>query len=408
MPVWYKKVKKWVDSGDLVMLGITQEQHPDRCRLFAQWQEFDWPILHDPINSIGIQVVPVVIAIDEWGVVRNTRPRPDTFEADFMGKKFEKPEGLRPAEEASVPDLSLLRRASGSSWQAELAYADACLLWNARKQIDEAADHYRLATEDGTIPAEDRGTALFRLGVAELMRFESPGRQPGDFQAAVNHWQQALDANPNHYIRRRRIQQYGPRLVKPYPFYDWVEQAQADVRGRGRLPVELASRLSGAEIARPRREFPAAATQEKNPDPRGRIARDAGHLVRVESATAPARVLPGGVVRVHVMMRPAADRSACWNNEAGRLTLWVDAPGGWQAERRLWESDQPKEPESTEMRRIEFELRLPKDASPGRHEIRCYALYYVCEHAGGQCLYQRQDIRVTLQVDAPSGEAGGR
>ncbi len=52
------------------MLGVTQEQHADRCRLFAQWKQFGWPILHDPINLLEAPAVPIVVAIDEHGIVR--------------------------------------------------------------------------------------------------------------------------------------------------------------------------------------------------------------------------------------------------------------------------------------------------------------------------------------------------
>ena len=62
---------------------------------------------------------------------------------------------------------------------------------------------------------------------------DSVTSQAGDFQAAVDHWGAALRLNPNQYIYRRRIQQYGPRLTKPYPFYDWIKQARSDIAARG-------------------------------------------------------------------------------------------------------------------------------------------------------------------------------
>ena len=43
-------MQKWVDEGELAVVAVTQEQQSDRCRLFAAWQELDYPILHDPIN----------------------------------------------------------------------------------------------------------------------------------------------------------------------------------------------------------------------------------------------------------------------------------------------------------------------------------------------------------------------
>ena len=63
MPGWHKAAKKWIDEKKFVIVGVVQEQHPERCALFAQWQKFDWPILHDPINLLGNSAVPVTIAI---------------------------------------------------------------------------------------------------------------------------------------------------------------------------------------------------------------------------------------------------------------------------------------------------------------------------------------------------------
>ena len=75
-------------------------------------------------------------------------------------------------------------------------------------------------------------------------RHESEHRRDGDAQAGVVRWTEALTANPNQYIWRRRIQQYGPRLDKPYNFYFWVAEARKEIRDRGeepfpRPPVEL-------------------------------------------------------------------------------------------------------------------------------------------------------------------------
>jgi hypothetical protein len=96
VPVWHDKTKGWVRDGKLVLLGVTQEQHPERCRLFAQWKGFDWPILHDPINVLESSAVPVVVAIDEHGIVRSVRPRPETFEREFVGQAFADDPGAKP------------------------------------------------------------------------------------------------------------------------------------------------------------------------------------------------------------------------------------------------------------------------------------------------------------------------
>ena len=64
----------------------------------------------------------------------------------------------------------------------------------------------------------------FRLGVAYRKWFDEK-KDIAFFDQAVEQWGKALAMQPNQYIWRRRIQQYGPRLIKPYPFYDWVEAA---------------------------------------------------------------------------------------------------------------------------------------------------------------------------------------
>ena len=74
MPVWHEATKQLVEDGKLVVLGVVQEQHPDRCRLFAQWKGIDWPILHDVLNLVGPDAVPIYIAIDEHGPVILTVP----------------------------------------------------------------------------------------------------------------------------------------------------------------------------------------------------------------------------------------------------------------------------------------------------------------------------------------------
>ena len=65
MPVWHARAQKYVDQGRLAIVGLIQEQHPDRCRLFMQWKGMDWPILVDALNLYGVDAVPITYAIDE-------------------------------------------------------------------------------------------------------------------------------------------------------------------------------------------------------------------------------------------------------------------------------------------------------------------------------------------------------
>ena len=138
------------------------------------------------------------------------------------------------------------------------------------------------------------------------MRHESAGRRPGDFQAAIDAWGRALELDPNQYIWRRRIEQYGPRLAKPYAFYDWVVQAKAEISRRGETPVPLTVEPYGSELAGPVRDVLAEASAPFEPDPKGQIHRDEQRLIEAEVVVVPTRVRPGQAARVHVTFRPGA------------------------------------------------------------------------------------------------------
>jgi len=197
-----------------VVLGIAQEQHPDRCRLFAQWHKLNWPILHDPINVMQVRGVPIEVAIDEHGIVRSLRPDLKTFEEEFLDKTFA-PNGEESpgkSEKESRPDLAALRRRAeqGRSADAWRQLGDALVLWGGPAEVNDAIDAYTQAIK---IKPED-GDAHFRLGVCYLIRQESEERLPADFQTAVDHWTRARQIEPNQYIWRRRIEQYGPRAKR--------------------------------------------------------------------------------------------------------------------------------------------------------------------------------------------------
>lgn len=391
MPVWHAKTKQWVADGRLAVVGVTQEQHPERCRLFAQWQGFEWPILHDPINLFGNEAVPMTVAIDEHGVVRAVNPRPDTFEREFLARTFEAPEA-GPTSSAWTDHRTKreeLRAAAETSNTAEAwsTLGDASILWGGLPAIEDAIEAYDRAFGLGDDPA-----SLFRLGVAFRMRHESSLARPGDFQRAVDAWTAALERNPNQYIWRRRIQQFGPRLrVKPYPFYDWVDGAIAAVEARGELPVTLDVMPYGAEIAQPSRAFvsEAGASVDEDPDPDGRIRRDDAARLKHEVTLVPPRAKPGQAVRVHVTLTPRP--GAYWNNEAEPVLVWLDGPDGWELSRQGLSAPNGPGAESEEARRVDLEVLVPEGAGvAGR--FRAYVLFNACDQVGGTCLYLRQDF----------------
>jgi hypothetical protein len=397
VPVWHDKTKDWVRDGKLVLLGVTQEQHPERCRLFARWKGFGWPILHDPINVLESVAVPIVVAIDEHGIVRSTRPRPETFAVEFLGKTFAddargaEPPRYGPTHPPAFDGLRKLGESAdtGGAWRA---LGDALALWGGPGRVNDAIAAYARAAK---LDPKD-GRSYFRLGVCLRRRYESELRQPADFQAAVENWGKALDLDPNQYVWRRRVQQYGPRLDKPYPFYDWVPDAEAAVRARGEKPVELPVRPGGAEIAQPAKAFPVGAAA-KNPDLGGKINRDEDGLVKAEVVVVPATVKPGQSGRVHVTFRLDPLRKGHWNNEAEPLRVWVDPPEGWAVSERLVEATVPKRAVSDEDRAVGFEVKAP-EGTKGTVRVPAYVLYHVCDADGGQCRLLRLDFPVEIVV----------
>ena len=367
-----------------------------------QWKKMGWPIMVDQVNQLGMEAVPVTIGIDEHGIVRTDRLRldaADSLETDFVDCTFDAPEPPLPATplDASAPDLDNLEstaRASGGDARAWKRCGDGLLLWAGSDRLDDAITAYRQAAE----LAPSDGAIRFALGVAYRQRYDSPGRRPDDFRGAVRSWKEALDLDPNQYIWRRRIQQYGPRLDKPYPFYDWVHVARDEIKVRGEEPHSLMVEPRGAEFADPQREFEVVIDGSAGePDAEDRIERDDGRLIAVEAAAVPPVIAPGEAARVHVSFRPA-DTSVHWNNEAEDLELWVRGAQAWQVDRRSVSIPGEATAESTEERVLEVEVHAPQDATDGVVEVDAYALYYVCEDAGGTCLYRRQDIRVPVTV----------
>ena len=379
------------------MLGIAQEQHADRCSLYAQWQKFDFPILHDPINLMGAKVVPLMLAIDETGVVRAVGPKLEDFEDTFLNKDFlAGEEAPPPAAKPSAPDIDALQKEAkqSNSIEAWRSLGDGLTLWHGPDRLDEAISAYSHSLQ---IDPTDN-LSQFRLGVCFLRRHESESRQPGDFQKAADLWGKALETDPNQYIWRRRIQQYGPRLNKPYPFYDWIRQAQTEVKERGEDPVTIQFPLSGSEIAQPVRKFLADSEKSSSPDPDGLLDRDTTGLIEVEAAVVPSRIRSGKSTRVHIDFLPSESLEAHWNNEAEPLQVWVELPEGWETESLLLEAPQPEEIESTEMRHIDFGILTPEGLEPGLVSITAYALYYVCEGKNGTCQFLRKDIKMQIEI----------
>jgi len=397
VPAWDAKTKEWVRRGKLIVLGITQEQHADRCRLLAQWRQLGWPILHDPINLMQVTGVPIEVAIDEHGIVRSLQPNLETLEREFLDRTFAADGAAPPAgpREATRPDLAALRRLAerDGSCPAWRDLGDALALWAGPDGLDEAIHAYTEALR----AKPDDGDAHFRLGVCYRMRSESQHPLPGDFQTAVDHWMTARALEPNRYIWRRRVEQYGPRLSKPYPFYDWVPTAEREIRARGEQPIELKVWPTGSEIAGPIRSGETSPGDVQPPDPEGRIARDTQGLVQTEVTVVPPRVKPGEAVRVYITLCPNETRQARWSDENEPLRVWMDLPPGWQAQPQLLVVSQIDRPNRSQPQRVELDMKTATDAN-GTPRVIATALYRVRENIDGARCLLRQDIPITVTI----------
>ncbi|UCF36606.1 MAG: hypothetical protein JSU96_17590 [Acidobacteriota bacterium] len=378
------------------VVGIVPEQHPDRTRLFMQWKQMNWPVMIDPLNLLDVEAVPVTLLIDEQGSILSINPSAMDFQ-QFAG--LGQPSSTVKPEPAVKPSLEKLAQdAESGTAKARIDCADGLFLWGGEARLDEAISWYRQAVKSE--PFNSR--AHFKLGVALRRRAETEKHQPEDFAEAVAHWRRALEINPNQYIWRRRIQQFGPRLDKPYSFYDWVNEARKEIIERGETPVELNVEPSGAEFAFPESAFTQHPAELSEPDPDGRIARDQQGLISPEVVVVPSTGEANPSWRVHVSFAPNAKLDAHWNNEAEDTLIWVDPPESVTVDQRGHRVAIPPQPVSDETRRIEFEVQLPGEAADPV-EIPVYALCYVCEGVNGTCLYRRVDL--TAIISSPEREA---
>ena len=370
--MWYKQAKPFVESGDLAILGVIQEQHADRAKLYKQWKQFDFPIVQDATTKLDLAVVPIPLLIDEHGIVRNSKPKPGDLEA-FINHSFEAPT----AAEKTTTKIEA---------QTLISQGNQALESRDEKRIAEAIRKFEQLVEQ----SPENGKALFSLGVAYRSRFDSSMREESDFANASKYWSEALATNPNQYIWRRRIEQYGPRQIKPYPFYDWVDKAVEAIEKRGETPVKLVAPLTGSEIAKPSKKLPTS-DEAKNPDPEAKIFADENKSVAISATTVPAIVKKGSMVRIHLNFDVAKGK---WNNEATPLRVWIHESSSGKPESRLLVHD-ASQINSANSKYIDFEFQTDKESQ--NCKIIGYALYHTCDDEG-VCYYYRQNFTIPIKT----------
>ena len=375
MPGWHAKTAALASAGKLQVLGIAQEQHPDRTALFMQWQQMKWPVLLDSLNLLGCKGIPVTLLIDEHGFVRFENPQESEL-ATFLATSYQRPQST-----------------ASSKGGPERGSAEGIILWGTGQEIDRAISEFQTPIQ----AAPKDGASHFRLGVAFRKRHDSPHRRAGDFGRAIASWKRALDQLPSQYIWRRRIQQYGPRLDKPYSFYDWVHEARETIAVRGETPHPLRVEPCGSEFALPGDRTIATARGE-HPDPDGSVPQDGDRLIAVVATAVPSTRNAALAYRVHLQCTPNAERKVHWTNDAGPLTFYPEEGEHYTVENYEGPPVPQDAATSAEPRRIEFEVR-PKANGKLPAFLRGAAYYYVCEDAGGRCLFLRQPIAIALHQE---------
>lgn len=434
-------------QNKIAVLGVVQEQHAARTRLYKQWRGFDFPIVQDPITKIGARAVPMFIAIDQHGIVRHTRLNPADIESQFLDVMYaeEAPPAnnnrqaddvdAQPATDRSsglasltVADqnqddlarlvaqdpsplnlvnladhlllncLAKLHAAAGSK-HAELPSDAASLsepqktkmLPDAASLLAGALQHYQLAYEKQTDPM-----IAFRLGVAYRLRFDEMKESSSDFRRAAECWSAALSGDVNQYIWRRRIEQYGPRMAKPYAFYDWVEQAQQEIIARGEVPFALDVELTDSELSKPARNLPAEVAE--NPDPQAKVNPVGPLAMRVQWVAVPAALEVGKSNRLHLNFQMLQGK---WNHESQPLQVWIEPIEGIRWQENLLSPKPMKNVVATsqEPQTVEFDCLVDTlPPSTKTVKIKGFALFNRCEDVSGICLYQRFDFEMELPL----------
>lgn len=387
--MWQQRLAPLIKAGKLTVIGVVQEQHADRARLYRQWRQLDWPLAIDPTNELDLRVVPVPLLVDEAGVIRAKLRKPAELEAFLARPAVKAGAHPRPAVRATLAQIITGKPGCGTAGEQA-----ASLLHMG--ELDRAVAAYEALIKAHPTDARWR----FRLGVALRRRSERAAAKPGDAQAAVARWGEALAMEPGQYIWRRRLQQYGPRLAKPYPFFTWVKTAREAITARGETPHPLRWEPAGSELAGPARGGEAVALGA-HPDPQGKLPLDADQ-VSAEALVTPASVRPGGRVRLRIRLVPGA--AVTWTDEGQPASAWLKLPPGW----KLFENQltHPREAKpSSQPRLLECELAVPADAS-GVIQLPIVVTYDTCEKATGVCRRLRRNLVAKITVDAKAIKLG--
>lgn len=393
VPKWYETLKPHVDEGKLVIVGIVEEQHPDRARLFAQWKGITGPLLQDPVNYVHVSELPVVVAVDENGIVRARDCDLETVEKKFIKRKYSGKPAFIPPNTEEPPNTRVTRRLADEARGASacVEHGEALLLAGEPAQVEEAIKVYAQALEYD----KENARAEFGLGTAYLMQFEGEKRQAGDFQRAIDAWTRAVSLAPGNHVFRARLQQYGPKVAKQPAPYGWIEAARKDIRTRGDVPIALAVEPNGAETGR--KMSPSDDDKRPAGDPKGKVARDKKGLISIEETVVRSTEKSHDRIHeIHLIFRPSVESGGQWGGESEALRVWVKGSKSVKVSPEVLEWSKTKEAANSDVRTLNFTAtREGKSRKPVT--IKGYALCHVREGQEGKSQFLRQDFQIKIR-----------
>ncbi|MGJ8726491.1 MAG: TlpA family protein disulfide reductase [Roseibacillus sp.] len=359
MPGWHNQTKDLVTEGKLQVFGIAPEQYGDRMALFLQWKNLEFPVLMDPLNVLNVSAVPITLLVDESGVIRYRNPKPRDLKV-FLDKEY--PETARVITPASPLGQEQALRALQNRDTAE---------------IERAATMLALLSTSNKNPE-----FTFQSGVLARWLFDNGG-DPENFQTAVHLWSDALAHRPGQYIWRRRIQQYGPRLDKPYPFYNWVIEARKDLQAAGKTPHPLQVEPSGSEVAAPRKKGEQGKESPNFPDPNNKLPHE-NALLEITTTTIPHTDAPEKG-RLHLLLTPT--ENGHWSSDAQKVELWFRPEEGSPIFLTSEATSLPANLETSSLPRVlEGDFSLPQNSAG-----KLVLFYSLCETENAVCRFLKTE-----------------
>lgn len=395
--LWLETTKEHVENQKLVVLGAMLEHHRDRCRLFAQWKGIEIPVLHDPLNQAGVEKLPLLVGVDEHGVVQVIDPDPGRFTQDFISKKFKpSPLAIR-APVVNLPNPKYTARMAEEARNAKgwREHGDALVLAGLSPQINEAILTYPQALK---VDPQD-SLSYFRLGAAYRLRYDSSERQPGDFQAAIDAWQEAVRVAPRNKVFHSNIQRYGVRHEKPASMYRWIKTARRELLARGETPVQLNVEPSPIEFAKRTKKFTSSHNTGPANDVSKQETQDGQRAVDFESVVV--RSTRSKSKRRHaqvlLIFRPIGGRS--WYKQGEPMRVWIEPPKYLKVNRRFIEFANSESATSGKERTLNFEVSVAKKMRKKPISIKGHAVFQMMDGEEPKQLRRDFEVKFTLIKD---------